>query len=261
MSKKVIWKILGGLFPVLLLTAGKDDGIAKFLLGWAVDDIEPYQGPLFIVGLVWTGGLHPWRISRVEKKAVALERANEGLERAYKSALFLTLGRDLGNVVSTLRTRIFVQKKDWLSRLKRWICTFRWWKDTPQFINLTDISPLTDPFENGELQFEVSPTPEGIVGNVFVNQELVIDDNLDNNRTYRLSDRKRRILGNVQFCAAIPILADAPVSGKSNGRGKVLAVLSVESEQRIPLDVEGQKNFANFMISYATFWDSLKKLK
>lgn len=253
-----ILKIVLSVVGAILIFVGKDPVSANSFYGpfclYDKDSIATSQSIGFYLGLLITAVIFPIQQIQTDKTLKKVQKENTDFLKSQGKGLYTSLKARIGDSADSLNARIFIPKKGVLS----WIhCNIGmrlpYFKNLPRFITLVHFPGLSVEHEHS-LRFEISPSQEGIVGKVFNTGDILIDANLGDANTYNLNTRKQMQLGNIRFCAAVPIVEDVSISGRRKGLGKVLAVLSFDGEKEIDLDTEEKvKAFKSFMYLYASF--------
>lgn len=208
-------------------------------------NITEIQFWCFIVGIIWAGALLPINHVRQKKENKKKTEVLNELIEYNKGILFKMAVSEMNLSNKTLNTRIFKPQKGIIGAYHQYLCNKR-------VLKLHHIKGVSDPFHHKTLKFEVTENDaQGMVGMSFKNHVINVDLDLSTNN-YNITDVQRTKIGNIEFCSTIPIF--------NQDESKVVAVVAVDSEQKLNLDDNQKKVWKQHLTMYAAFIDKHIKL-
>lgn len=238
---------LFGFIPGLLIFVGENDTLLQWFHKHDIisnENIKPFQTFSFITGLTFSALIFPIIHNKTKNNKENLEIKNNELLKEYKNKFIENLRTNLGQHNTVFNVRIFEQNKDVISFWNNF-----WHKR--KYLVLKNFSGVTDDFPHKTLKFEVSKDKtQGVVGKSFKEKAIYIDTDLSNNH-YELTEAHKIKIGEIEFCAAIPIF--------NNSENKIIKVLSIDSPNKINLNEQQKKIFEKQIILLAAFVDKYLK--
>lgn len=215
-----------------------------------------YIGPNFNLPLVkqyvlFLGAIIPpciltllWQISKNGKKV--LERQRHALVRMMKDWFVSYCHNLLSNPsMRVLNVRIFIEEKRfwWLKAgLELVIKHFRPDFEFKKKFLMRNVKGLYTTINRDDLEFEVSPDWQGLVGKCYQDRKLIYRSDLKvSDEDFHLTDYQRHIVSEVDFCLCYPI------PDKDN---KIAAIITFDSPEHIIIPPDKKTEFeegaANF---------------
>lgn len=112
---------------------------------------------------------------------------------------------------------------------------------------IVDIKHLHNDKMREDLVFELSPTPQGIVGKAYNEKTIVLNFNMQDpsvKSVYNLNDFQYSETSDLRFCGALPIL---------NNRNEIIAIVSFDSKNEITLNPKFRGDLEETVRNYAKF--------
>lgn len=120
-------------------------------------------------------------------------------------------------------------------------------------LHLKHFDGICDPMDVKSLSFECYPTPQGIVGMAYNEKKILIDCEVDPEKAdYHLTAYQKDTTVNVKFCIAAPFI---------NTKNRVVAVLSIDSEESIDLTIEEKTSINKIIKFYCGYIDKHLKFR
>ena len=242
----MIWALVRivmiGALPSFLIFIGKNDAFfAWWSAGDRAFDLEWAQFVSFLIGLSITGIWLPTELIYLKRKLDRKEKLLRESRLYHKMTFIELIESELGLGDLGLSTQIFKPQKRWIPRL---------WNSLVHgktVLQLYTFEGMSDAFPYKTLSFSVGKkSVEGLVGKAYKTKLLCIDFDLDDN-DYQLTEVQKNKIGNLEFCATIPIF--------NSSESKINAILSVDSTKKLRLNKSQRKSLENFMRNYAALVD------
>ncbi len=249
MKKKksiLIKNILFTLIPACLTYLSKSDNILNYLQvnGYIGENINIPRVKDFclILSIVLTFSLLTYNIIKAEaEKNYYLEQRNKLL--GFNKSIFISaLEKATGNKNISLDLRIFVPNKSLRAKIKNFFSKSK----RIEFI-IKNIPVLADVGITNNLNLEVYPNPQGLVGESYKTKKMVYDPDLKttNETSYNLTEYQISKTKDLVFCLCCPIF---------NTKREVISIVAFDSKREIQISKENETVFMN---SFATFTQSL----
>jgi len=246
--KLILELFLFGFIPGFLIFIGENNS----LLNWLYEhnffsnknEIQRYQTYSFVSGLIFSAIILPISHNKIKTKKNSLEKKNVELLKEYKNKFIENLKTNIGQHNTIFNVRIFEPSKGIIS-----FWNSLWYGKT--CLILKKYAGITDEFPHKTLKFEISKKKtQGVVGKSFKEKAIYIDTDLSNNN-YDLTEAHKLKIGEIGFCAAIPIF--------NNSEDKIIKVLSIDSQEVVNLDERQKRIFEKQIILLAAFVDKYLK--
>ncbi|WP_289061448.1 hypothetical protein [uncultured Zobellia sp.] len=209
-------------------------------------NISEIQVYCFIVGISWAGLWLPIKHVYQSKKYSKKDEVFNELVAYNKNNIFEIAGRDLGLLNHKLLcTRVFKPVNGieglWLKYIRK-KCVLK----------LCNVDSISDEFHHKSLKFEVGKElAQGMVGLSYRDHSIHIDLDLTTNN-YNITEAQRTKIGNIGFLSTVPIF--------NKDQSKVVAVIAVDSVQKLDLNVIQKRKWEDSLTRYAAFIDKHIKL-
>lgn len=146
--------------------------------------------------------------------------------------------------------RIFIPKYQLLYKLANYLHI----KKIKQKFMIKNIDLIANTGITKNLEFEVYPHQEGLVGICYTKKALVYDDNLEstNNSDYNLDQTQISRTSNLKWSICCPIFAD---------RDTVVAILALDGKSKITIKKENETALRDQLVGFSRFlFDSAPQL-
>lgn len=141
--------------------------------------------------------------------------------------------------INAINIRIFIEKKDYLRFLKALLGKYASYIPKKYYI-IKNIDGLSNAGNTNNLQFEVSPNSQGLVGKCYNQKSIVYDEDLMvSEEDYNLNSYQRNKTCDIRFCLCAPIFGND---------GEVVAIVAFDSVERITIESD-DKNVWKVMIT------------
>jgi hypothetical protein len=233
MNRKLIKQIFSVIFftvitPTLSYLANSslifDKMKAIGLIGESID-ISVLQDYCLWVGIVLSGLFLSLNLIYTKVKHEDILEQRNSLIKMTKNVLAGSLGRRFLSQSSTFNIRIFVPKHPWLYKIAD---KLHFIKIKRMFI-IKNIDLISDQGITKNLQFEVYPNQEGLVGMCFKEKSVVYDDDLEhtNNVNYGLNQNQKSRTSDLKWSICCPVFEN---------NDTVVAIIALDGKTRITID-------------------------
>jgi hypothetical protein len=235
--------LLKSTIPTALIFIGRSDDFFNFLIRHKIlidenTNIEAPKLTAFLVGLSWAGLVVPVQYEKLKKKVEKKENKFSSLLGIYKETYINSVKEKLNISTSQINTRVFVRKKDFKSKIKFW------WNDEIYF-ELKEIKGISDSINVEKLVFKVSPEPEGLIGEVFKNNNPIMDLSITPEK-YKLTSYQKSKTSDIKFCCVAPI---------HDEQSNIVAMISLDSTKKIKLLPENTELWNELIQDYYVILD------
>lgn len=239
--------IISSVIPTFLIYIGNTDGFLKLLIEHKFieksENIANMQFWCFLFGCLWAGLIIPVQLAKTKIRLREIEEEFNELLKFNKEIHLKSAKEKIKKQSVNFRTRVFIPEKGFVKIWKN----FRYKK---QEFRLKYFKSISDSIAIKNLQFEVTPNIQGMVGKTFECKKILID--FDVQKTdYNLSYYQRSNTSDVKFCSTVPIFDE---------KNKVKAIISVDSEKEVVLNDFELKEWNKSMTYYGSMIDKHLKL-
>ena len=229
---KTYLKIVGlSLIPTLLLFLGKSTKATIWLqtnVGFfPTVDKDNLMLILFLVGILVTGLIIPFRLAYVSNKKAKLQKNYLKTLEFKKNFFTEAIKAELKQHNLHFNVRIFRRKKGILPFINHLL-----WKIVN--FEIVNVAGLAENGNTDGLAFEVSPKSQGVVGKVYSSGKFVYDDEVDKRDQkgfYNLTDYQISKTNGVKFVLGVPLFSH---------KNKIDVIITVDSEDRVVIDKESK---------------------
>ena len=186
-------------------------------------------------------------------KSVNLDRVSEqrnSLISMMKDLLTSSLGKRFLSESCPFDIRIFIPKHPFLYKLTDQI---KFIKIKKKFI-IKNIDLIANQGITKDLQFEVYPNQEGLVGSCYKTKSMVYDDDLENtnSKNYQLTQNQQDRTSKLKWSICCPICDENDI---------VVAIIALDGNTRITIDKEKEIEIREQMVSFSRMlYDSVPQL-
>ncbi len=226
------------------------DKLVKYGIIGTTIDISTIQDYCLWIGIaVSTVGLSLNLIVTIVKHDHILEQRNS-LIKMNKSILSSSLGKRFLSDSSSFDIRIFVPKNPLLYKTIDKLHI----RNVKRFFSIKNIDLIAEQGITKDLQFEVYPNQEGLVGICYQNKMMVYDDDLEhtNGTGYQLNKNQIDRTSNLKWSICWP------VCDKDDA---VVAVIALDGKNRITIDKEKEAILKEELVAFSCLlFDSVPQL-
>ena len=192
-------------------------------------DLTFWKEIFFVLSIVFTFILCTCNIISTKSKEEDYHIQRDNLLKQCKDILTESLSSEFGMEHLAIDIRIFVPNITWKNKVVNFL------KKTNKVVYIIkNIDKLADAGTTNNLQFEVSPTPCGLVGKCYQTKNVVYDDKLEhtNKTDYSLLEHQISKTQNLKFSLACPIF---------DANGNITAILAIDSQQHITINEQREE--------------------
>lgn len=169
----------------------------------------------------------------------AIEERNS-LIKMNKSILATALGETFHCNQLSFSVRIFIPKHQIFYAFADWIKL----KNFKKSFIIKNIDLISDEGRTKDLQFEVSPKQEGLVGACYAGRMMVYDDDLENtnSKDYNLGEHQISRTSNLKWSVCCPI------HDESNA---VVAIIALDGTSKITIDKSNENALREHLVAFS----------
>lgn len=189
-------------------------------------NVEIAKDVLLCVGIVLSSILLGLNLIISKSKYDSMLHQRNALIKMNKDILADSLAKSLSSNAANYDIRIFVPKHALLYR----ICNKLKIKRLKQKFSIKNIDIIADEGITQNLQFEVSPNQEGLVGICYNRKAMVFDDNLEktNSIDYNMAQSQIDQTSNLKWSICCPILKED---------NTIAAIMAFDGKSKINIDL------------------------
>ena len=185
-----------------------------------------------------TGLVFPFQLTKKKIRLKEIEDEFNELLKFNKEIYFKSAKERIKKQSVNFKTRVFVPEK---GLVKIW----KSFRHKKQEFQLKHFNSISDSITIKNLQFEVSPNIQGMVGKTFESKKILIDFDVQRS-DYNLSYYQKSKTTDVKFCSTVPIFDE---------KNKVKAIISVDSEKEVVLKDFELREWEKSMAYYGSMID------
>lgn len=238
-----IWTegIFKSLLPAFFVWLGQSDALVKLqeyqYIGQNVN-VVLIKDLSAILGVILTFWFLTIPLIKAELNEGKYHTQRDRLIKNNKEIFQKVLCKQLGRERCDMDIRIFVPQDDWKYKLKKLFNP-----SIPLYFRIKNLDGLADPGTTDDLQFQVCPNPEGLVGKCYQERTILYDDDLENNNEtqYNLNEYQINKTNDLKFILVCPIMSSD---------NQIAAVVAFDSKTQIKVTDENRKPLTNAVLNY-----------
>lgn len=246
----VIFSLIPSLLSYLAHSSLVFDKMIKYgFLGNSIN-ILLIQDCCLLIGILLSALLLSFNLFRTKVKYEQMIEERNSLIKMVKSILSSALGKRFTSDPSSFDIRFFIPKHPFIYRLAD---HFHFSRIKVKFI-IKNVDLIADQGLTNNLQFEVSPHQEGLVGICYNTKSMIMDDDLEktNETKYNLKQIQIDRTSNLKWSICCPILDD---------NDKVVAILALDGQSKITIDPAKENELKQDILSFSRlFYSSVPQL-
>ena len=202
-------------------------------------DISLVKDISAIMGVLLTFILLTVPYIRVKADEQRYHQQRDQLIKNNKSTFLSVMSNILGRERCEMDIRIFVPEKTFLEKMNLIV---RKEGESLRYV-IKNVEGLAEKGITDKLGFEVSPNPEGLVGQSYKKRSIIFDDDLENSNStvYNLNDYQIGKTNDLKFCLTVPIM---------NPNNEIEAIVSIDSKTKIKVSKDNEKVLSNVVLNY-----------
>ena len=213
-------------------------------------NIKEIQDYCLWIGIVLSAIFLSINLIRTKLKRDSYLEQRNNLISMNKSLLANALGSTFVSNEASFDIRIFIPKHKYLYRFYDWI------KNTsfPRKFIIKNISIIAEKGSTKDLQFEVFPNPQGLVGECYKTKYIIYDDKLyETNKTnYSLDNSQIARTSDLKWSICCPVFEN---------QEKIVAIIALDGKTKITIDSEKKDALRTHLSSFSQMlFDSVPQL-
>ena len=257
---KVIIISLYLLVPALLTYLGQNNSFFNYLQNNRIISLETERIPvikdiLLIAGIFLTIVPSGIKLVRLEWDNKYYLEQRDFLIKYVKDMFMEAFESKVDKKFIDLNIRIFVPiyKRNVERKKRTRLFSLPFCISKRVLFKIKNIKGLSDPGTTNDLEFEVYPKIQGIVGRCYNIKTVYVDEDIkSNNENYNLTEYQKSKTCDVEFCLCVPIF------GKDSN---VIAIMSLDSTRPMPIPSKNRGELYNILYNFSkSFNEQLPEL-
>ncbi len=216
--------------------------------------LSTFKSIVLILGVVLSSLILTIRLEVHKNKNKQLKDQRVELIKENRKSFIKALQSQIPGIPSPsgINIRIWIPKTKRLECILKFIKTLRR-QETRKILTIKNVEGLSDTGTTDELQFEVHPKVEGLVGRCYDGKEIVFEEDLFcSDYEYNLNRYQENKTIGTRFCLSAPIF---------NYKDKVIAVISMDSEDRAVIETDEEQILYLLITMYCQkLYDNMRDL-
>ena len=167
-----------------------------------------------------------------------------------KNILSSSLGKRFLSESSSFDIRIFIPKNPILYKIADKLKI----KDIQKKFTIKNIDLIAEQGIAKNLEFEVSPNPQGLVGMCYDTKAMVYDDDLEhtNDKKYQLKENQINRTSDLKWSICCPV---------TNESNTIIAIIALDGKTRIKIDKAKEETLREEMVTFSCMlYDAVPQL-
>lgn len=226
-TKIILSIILLTSIPAILTYLSKDKFIFSLLESKGIisyDQIENIQKICMFLSVIIAAGILPFQMGTIKFAHKDVIKQRDSLIKMNKEILKETLITRFSPNFSDMNIRIFVPKYPKIYKILDLLHI----KKKQIVYKIKNITLIAQEGMTGNLEFQVEPKVQGLVGVCYLKHSMVYDDNLSitNNKNYDMTNDQIQRTSNLEWIICCPIL---------DNNDKVIAIISFDGTRSVSI--------------------------